>query len=150
MASVLILVGVAAVALVGTTFTNIGLGWYYQSNIPAFAPSGQTIGMIWTVIFILSAVAINLWWGEAKDHRWWQVVWLMVLNGLLNIVWSFLFFVKGWIIAATIEMVALEATIIGLIWLMWPKNKTAASLLIPYAVWVGFATFLAYSFFVAN
>jgi tryptophan-rich sensory protein len=41
-------------------------------------------------------------------------------------------------------MIILEATVIALIVLIWPKSRLSALLLAPYAGWVAFATYLAF------
>jgi benzodiazapine receptor len=61
-----------------------------------------------------------------------------------------LFFYQQWVGSALIEMLLLEATVVLLIIMMWRKLLRSSILLIPYAVWVAFATYLAYSFWILN
>jgi benzodiazapine receptor len=60
----------------------------------------------------------------------------------LNFAWMPLFFVKGWPIPATVDIVALTATV-GYLTYLWGKvDNTASYCLMPYLGWLGFATYL--------
>lgn len=60
----------------------------------------------------------------------------------LNFAWMPLFFVKGWPIPATVDIVALTATV-GYLTYLWGKvDDTASYCLMPYLGWLGFATYL--------
>lgn len=141
---------VFAVGYIGSMFTNIGLPWYNAQNIPSFAPPGGVIGIAWSIIYTLSIIAIILWWNGRRDENWRWVLGLLIANGFLNAFWCYLFFTSRLVFAAIIEMVILEATVIALIILLWRRARVSAILFVPYAVWVVFATYLAYSFWRLN
>ncbi len=146
-----VVLSVLAVGGVGSWLTNQGLSWYNQANIPSFAPGGGVIGTVWTVIYILSAISLILWLSQkSKGQSHSAVVWWFVVNGILNAGWSYLFFFKQQVGLAIVEMLVLEVTVLVLISLMWKRVRWSAILLIPYALWVAFATYLAYSFWVLN
>lgn len=140
------------VALVGGWLTGQGVStWYATLALPEIAPGGGFIGTMWTIIFILSAVAVILIWDARKkfeNFNW--LVGLLVLNGLLNIFWSYVFFVQhllGW---AIVEMVVLNLTTLAIIFWTWNRQRLAAWLFVPYFLWVSFATYLAYSIWLLN
>ena len=136
---------VLLVAVAGSYFTGTGMAWYKTINLPTWAPNGAFIGTVWTIIFILSAIATILVWNGSRGPAFKWIIGLLILNGLLNIFWCFLFFnlhLFGWSI---VEMIILEATVIAPIILIWPSSQPAALLFLPYAVWVPFATYLAIS-----
>lgn len=143
---------VAAVAAVGGQFTRVGLPWYDSANIPGFAPSGVVIGTVWTILYGLAAIALIWFWNRRnkKHTEDGAILWLAIANGILNSLWSYLFFARQAVALAIGEMVVLELTVLGLIWLMWKHYRVSAWLLVPYAIWVGFATYLAYSFWLLN
>ncbi|MBU1131573.1 tryptophan-rich sensory protein [Patescibacteria group bacterium] len=139
------------VSLSGSLLTNSGMDWYDTLNLPAVTPLGSFIGLVWTVIFILTAISALLVWNKAaRDNRFKLIIILFIANALLNIFWSFLFFYQHLILAAVIEMIILEITVLILIYLIWKINKTASWLLAPYAVWVIFATYLAVQILLLN
>lgn len=147
-----VILGVAATGGIGSWLTDQGLDWYFnEAVLPSFAPSGAVIGGVWTIIYALSAVALILWLVQKKhDVNDYRVIWWFVVNGILNAYWSYLFFVQHQVGWAIVEMIGLEITVLILIWLMWKRVRWSAILLIPYAVWVIFATYLAYSFWILN
>lgn len=138
-------------SLSGSWFTNKGMDWYNKLKLPDFTPPGSVIGIVWTIIFILTTISALIVWNKFDyDNKFWLIIGLFILNAILNALWSFIFFYSGQIGPAIIEMLVLEATVIGLIVLIWPLSKLAAGLLIPYSAWVLFATYLAYSIWNLN
>lgn len=139
-------------AFVGSMLTSGDMAWYQTLKLPAMAPPGFAIGIVWTVIFILSAISALIVWNNMLhvDPKFPSIAILFLFNALLNIFWSFLFFNQHLIGFSIIEMVVLEATVIGLIVMIWPLSKWASTLLIPYAVWVVVATYLAYNIWILN
>jgi benzodiazapine receptor len=136
---------VFAVAMTGSLLTSGGMDWYKTIKLPSFTPPGSIIGAVWTTIFILTAISAIIFWGKApRDGRFWWVLGFFILNGLLNIFWSYLFFNRHWIGAAVWEAGVLDLSVIVLIILIWPISRWASILLIPYTAWTTFATYLTY------
>ena len=134
------------VATSGSWLTSKGLSsWYNTLSLPTIAPGGGVIGTVWSIIFILTMISALIVWNKTPlnpNFQW--IVWLFVANAVLNVLWSYLFFylhLTGWPI---VEMIVLNLTTIALIVLMWNPALWAAILLLPYAAWVTFATYLAY------
>lgn len=140
------------VAVTGSLFTTPEIPtWYNSLDLPSWTPSGSIIGLVWTIIFILTACsAILIWQNAPRNRRFWRIVFLFILNGVLNVGWSYLFFNQHLIGASIVEMLVLNATTIALVILTWPINRLAATLLFPYVGWVTFATYLAYSVWQLN
>lgn len=145
-------VSVFLVSFLGSLVTSGNMDWYKTLNLPPIAPPGSFIGLVWTIIFILSAISLLLFWNREQSQKAKQLaILLFAANGLLNIFWSVVFFgwhLIGWSI---VEMLALNLlNLILIIWL-WRKNhKFAFVLLWPYFAWVSFATYLAYSIWLLN
>lgn len=136
------------VSLIGSFFTNLGMDWYEKLTLPLIAPPGGFIGMVWTVIFILSTISALIFWNKTNRSK--LIVILFLINAFLNLFWSFLFFFQGLILVAIIEMIVLELTVILLAVLLWKYSKKASILLWPYALWVVFATYLAFQIYILN
>ena len=133
-------------SLTGSLITNNNLNWYETISIPEWTPSGAIIGMVWTVIFILSTISIILVWNSFKRGSGFNLIMsLFVLNGVLNVLWSWLFFQKHLLLLAGIEAVLLALTVLALIILIRPKIRVAAILLFPYLIWVTFASYLTFT-----
>ncbi len=143
--AVLVAAGAAlAVAATGGTLTRIG-PWYHALVKPAWTPPDPAFGVIWTVIFSLTAIAGVLAWRGAKrpvTREW--LIGLFALNGFLNILWSLLFFALQRPDWALVESAGLWLSVAGLIGFSWPLSRTASLLIAPYLVWVSVATLLNY------
>lgn len=142
---VFIPLAVFAVAILGNWLTRGGMDWYETISLPAFTPPGSIIGAVWTTIFVLTAISAIIFWGKASRGRRfsWTVV-FFILNGLINIFWSFLFFNRHLLGAAVFEAGVLDLSVIALIILIWPVSRLASILLMPYVAWTTFATYLTY------
>lgn len=137
------------VAYLGGQFTNQGLeSWYNTLKLPSIAPPGWFIGLMWTIIYTLTTISAIILWNLTSDKwarwqgRYWLIWILFLINAFLNAYWSYLFFARHLVNWAVVEMIILEITNVALILLTWKFSKTASYLLIPYAVWVAFATYL--------
>lgn len=143
------------VALLGGIFTEFGMQWYTTDlMLPSYVPPDWVFPIVWTVLYIMIAGAAWIVWHEGPKkvlhlfatresrEEYKLLQWMFVVNALLNILWTLLFFVFQALALAAIEIVFLEISIIAMIVLSWKVSKTAAYLLMPYAVWVLFATYL--------
>ncbi len=148
---IIILLIVFFISLFGSLITNNGMAWYNKLLLPSFTPSGAIIGAVWTVVFILSAISVLIYWNKAyRNLRFIVAITLFIINGILNVLWSYLFFGLHLVGASILEMIILEATVIALIFLVRYSSKRASILLYPYAIWVAFATSLAYRVLLLN
>ncbi|MFM9852921.1 MAG: TspO/MBR family protein [Sphingomonadaceae bacterium] len=131
-------------ALMGTTMTVIG-PWYRSLKQPDWAPPEVAFGIVWTIIFTLTAISGVTAWralpgGKSAD----TMIGLFAFNGFLNILWSFLFFRLQRPDWAVIEVAFLWLSIATLIFVLRRDSTTAALLLAPYLVWVTIAAALNY------
>lgn len=135
------------VSVLGSYFSNTGLRiWYRTINLPSWTPPGSVIGAVWTTIFILSTVSALIVWNKTPHTGQFQlIIGVFLVNAILNVGWSYLFFSKHLIGSAVIEAAILGLSVLALIFLIWPLSHKASLLLTPYAFWVSFATYLTYS-----
>jgi len=149
------------VSVTGSMFTSTGMmgeaSWYDSIAKPDFTPPGSFIGMVWTILFILATISALIFWnlhqpfGDiARDGRFQFITFMFLLNAALNVFWSFLFFNQHLIYAAFIEAIILGLTVVVLVVAIWPRSIWSSVLLIPYAAWVGFASYLTYSVWALN
>lgn len=139
------------VAFLGKFLTNQGMSWYNKLNLPSFTPSGEFIGLIWTIIFILTTISALIFYNTFKHNQNFnRILTLFILNAFLNVFWTYLFFYKNLILFSLIEMIFLEISIILLIFFMWKKSRFVSSLLFLYALWVLIATYLTVNIYLLN
>lgn len=138
------------VALAGSLLTSKGMDWYKTLTLPVWTPSGFVIGLIWTIIFILSAIsAILVWNGFSRGVRFNLIIVMFLVNAALNVLWSYLFFGKHLFCKAVVDAGFLSLSVFILIILINPVRK-AAILLYPYFFWTVFATYLAFKILILN
>jgi len=136
---------VIAVSILGSVFSGSGdMLWYNTLTKPDLTPASWAFPLAWTIIFFLSAVSALLAYNKSLGSLRVAIVSLFLVNGILNVLWSLLFFKLHLIEPALIEMVLLEASVIMLMFVLLRVSKTAVWLLAPYAVWVAFATYLTF------
>ncbi len=141
-------------SVTGSFFTSQGMDWYKTINLPAWTPEGSFIGGVWTTIFILTTISALIVWNKSSktpfNKRLRRIIIIFIANAALNVFWSFLFFTSHLIGLAVLEAVLLDISVIILIILIWPISKLASILLLPYAGWVAFATYLTYVIWTLN
>lgn len=147
--SVIICLGVGFAA--GMATQNGVVEWYPQLNKPSFNPPNWIFGPVWTVLYIMMGVAAALVWHKAGNKRKGQealiLFWVhLILNGL----WSITFFYIQNIEMAFIVIGILWGLIGLLIFRFMKIKKLAGYLLIPYWLWVTFASVLNYYIMVLN
>ena len=140
------------IALAGRSLTAQGVNTWYPALVkPEYTPPGSLIGMTWTLIYILAAASLIIFVNRARNSPvFWSVILLYIINGVLNGLWSYLFFTKHLLGPAVFDA-AILATTVALIMIMTRRYAYLASvLLLPYFLWVCFATYLAYDIFMLN
>lgn len=138
----LIVAGLAAVgmALAGGLLTEIG-PWYRGLRKPSWQPPDWLFGPAWTLILGLEAWSASLAWDAAGNERP-LVVGLFLVNAVLHVLWSPLFFKLRRPDWALIEVPLLWLSILALMIALAPISPLASALLTPYLLWVTFAAYL--------
>lgn len=148
---ILIPLAIALTAFIGGKITSVGMDWYKSINIPSWTPPGSVIGIVWTIIFILTAISAIIFWNKVPlGNVFYWILGFFIANLLLNILWSALFFGLHYIGLAVIEALVLDLSVIVIMVLLYPFSKLASMLLLPYAVWTAFASYLTYSVWFLN
>lgn len=141
------------VALIGSYLTSKGMSWYNTELIqPSLTPPRWAFPVAWNIIFVLTTISAVLLWNVFKKRTkvFYAIFALFVLNAVLNVAWSALFFVMHNVFASLIEMMVMELSTLAIMVLSYKYSKLAAFLLLPYFLWVGFATYLTYLIMQAN
>ncbi len=130
-------------------FVNTG-GWYEQLAKPVWNPPDWIFGPVWTVLYIMMAVAAWLVWqrGGWKQQR--LPLTLYLVQWALNALWTPLFFGLQRPGLAFVEILVLLVAIIATLVAFWRVRLTAAILLIPYALWAAFAAALNFTIWRMN
>jgi benzodiazapine receptor len=138
---VIAVLGAIVVAVAGFLLTDIG-PWYRALVKPSWQPPDWLFGPVWTTIFLLAAISAAMAWNGAPSGTRVMIAALFVLNGLLNMLWSLLFFHLKRPDWALWEVPVLWLSVLVLIIAVLPWSRLAAWLLVPYLLWVAFAAYL--------
>jgi tryptophan-rich sensory protein len=115
--------------------------WYLTLNKPSWNPPSWLFGPVWTTLYVLMGIACYLIW-KSEHPRKKQVLTLYFLQLFLNFLWSPAFFGVQNPMLGMLVIVPLWASILACILFFRKINTWAAVLMIPYLLWVSFATVL--------
>lgn len=137
-------IGCELVGILGTPFTAAAIPtWYATLNKPFFAPPNWLFGPAWTLLYFLMGVSFYLIWKQNSKSKETKTAKKFFLAQLfLNFIWSPIFFGLRSPLLGLIVIIILWALIIATIYKFYPLSKWAAYLLVPYLLWVTFATTL--------
>ena len=140
-----------AAAGVGSLYTTPAIpGWYASLQKPAFSPPNWIFGPVWTLLYLMMAVAVWMVWRERGFGGAPLPLTLFAVQLTLNALWSIIFF--GWRRPdlALVEIFFLWAAIFATMLSFWRVSQFAAWLMWPYLLWVTFAGFLNLSIWKLN
>ena len=139
------------VGALGSHVTAISVSsWYTLIEKPSWTPSNWLFPPVWTTIFVLMAIAAWMVWKAAGCRFPARVFAVFVLQLVLNLGWSILFFGMQSPGSAFIEIIFLWAIIIFMIAMFRSKSPVTTFLLLPYLVWITFAGYLNYAIWILN
>jgi len=145
-----VLICFLAASLGGLLTASSVRGWYQQLNKPALAPPDWVFGPVWTILYLMMAVAAWLVWRRGRWTEQRKPLVLFAIQLALNVAWSGIFFAMQNPGLAFAEILVLWLAILGTAISFWYRSRLAAGLLVPYLAWVTFAAFLNFEFWRLN
>ncbi|MFH1826224.1 MAG: TspO/MBR family protein [bacterium] len=136
---------------IGQIFTMPSIAtWYAALNKPFFNPPNWIFGPVWTILYVLMAVAAWLIWQKGQGKEVKAALGIFVGQLILNSLWSIIFFGLHQPAWALIEILVLWLAILLTIVRFRTLSKLAAWLLVPYILWVSFASVLNLAIVILN
>lgn len=132
------------VGIIGSIFTSNAISeWYVYLNKPSFSPPNWLFGPVWTTLYFLMGVSFYLifikGWHKKNIQ---QACYLFITQLALNFIWTPVFFGLRSPFLGFIVIIALWLAIIMTMKKFYSISKPAFYLLIPYLLWVSFASVL--------
>jgi len=125
--------------------------WYLELNKPSFNPPNWVFAPVWTILYIMMGVAAGIVCAKGFYHIWVKTaLYHFGIQLLFNALWSIIFFGFKNTFGALLVILTLLILLIFTIKWFTVVSKTAAYLLIPYLLWVCFATALNYKIWELN
>jgi len=127
--------------------------WYQNLQRPPFTPPNWVFGPAWAILYAMILLSIILYVRAPKTAPKYVIITTYILLAVhiaTNLLWTALFFRLQSPALALVDIVLLDLTLALLIYRFYPTSPTASLLLIPYQLWVLFATYLNVGFWVLN
>ena len=131
------------VGILGSVFTIPSItSWYSHLNKPLFNPPNWIFGPVWTTLYLLMGISFFLILEKKLKKQKNFLIILFSAQLFLNFLWSVIFFGMHLPGPAFINIVLLWISIVLLIINFWKFSRLASLLLMPYLLWVSFASLL--------
>ncbi len=165
-------VAVNAIGAFGVPFTTPDAAWFVAAELPPYYPPNWAFGVVWPVLYALLGVAAVLVHreGRARDAAAGidavQTDWLrglvprdrearvaLALFGVqlaVNVAWSPVFWGLRRVDLGLVVLVVLFALVVATAVAFARVDRRAAALLVPYLLWIAFATALNYGIWALN
>lgn len=141
-----------AAGMPGLLFTKPGENsWYRQLEKPPFNPPNWVFPVVWPTLYTLMGISLFLVWnkGFEKDEVKSALVPFSIQWGL-NSIWSIIFFNLNAPFYALGNIILLWGAILLTMRRFYQLSRPAGWLLLPYLLWVSFATLLNYEIWRRN
>lgn len=132
--------------IIGGMFSamNVNSEWFLSIN-PSISPPGYVFGIVWNVLYLLIGCSLYYVWYSCKDQKdKIKIVIFFGTNFVFNVLWSITFFGLKDVYMAFMIILFILISLVGMIIISSRINKRALYLLIPYLLWIIFATLLNY------
>ncbi len=139
-----LLVSFIAAAIGGAASIQAG-SFYTELVRPNWAPPPSIFGPVWTVLYALMGIAAWLVWRVGGFRAARSALTLFLVQLALNALWTWLFFSFHRGALAFADILLLWVLIVATLIAFWRIRPLAGALLVPYLLWVSFASALNYA-----
>jgi len=137
-----------AAGAIGAVASMDAASFYAQLSKPSWAPPASIFGPVWSALYALMGISAWLVWRSPGPRR--LALALFCVQLAANALWSWLFFAWRSGPAAAVEVLVLLALIVATVAAFWHRSRLAALLLLPYTLWVSFASVLTWALWRIN
>ena len=138
-----------AAGAVGSMFTISAIPiWYAALQKPWFTPPNWLFAPVWLTLYFLMGVTLYLLWEKRPQSG--SALAAFGVQLVLNIAWSAVFFGAHELFYGFVVIAMLWVAILVTMLLSFRLSKSAATLLVPYILWVTIASALNYYVWVLN
>lgn len=142
------LLSVLLVALLGSIFVKVGMGWFNDLNKPDEWIPNIVIPIVWTVIY--SLFIIYLWHLVRSGIENKKLNFLLVINGVANVLWCLVFFAFNSLLGGLIFIIINLIVSILLLKEICAKSGIYGYILLVYPIWLSVATCLNLASWILN
>ncbi|KDR96739.1 TspO and MBR related proteins [Peptoclostridium litorale DSM 5388] len=140
-----------AVGMLSALLTADTMMVYMDLRRPSFSPPGWMFGPVWTLLYALMGYAsFRIWVKRKEDSNASSALGVYSLQLFLNFIWTILFFRMQLRGVAFVDIILLLAFIVLTTVKFFNIDRFAGYIMIPYIMWVSFASVLNYAFWSIN
>lgn len=137
------LILVLITAAICSYFNRFGMqNFYSQINLSALTPPNIVFPIVWTCLYATLVISFDLVLNHGDKHKIRPAAQVFTLNLFLQALWTFVFFYNAYFLVGFAILVVLDFVTAAMMKMFYDVNKTAGLLLIPYMLWLLFATYL--------
>lgn len=142
----ILITSIIVIELIGiiTTLFIDAQGFYQSILLPQFAPPGWVFGIAWTILYLLLGITFSILYQERMNYQ----LKIFITQMILNFSWSFIFFNLEFFVLSymmIVIMIILTAYIVIL-----TRKALISKLLLPYIMWLLFASYLNLGIIILN
>ena len=123
--------------------------WYFGLEKSSLTPPNWVFPVAWTSLYVMIGISLYAFVMKADGKRRPALV-VFAIQLVLNGAWSWLFFGLHQPGLAPVDIVLMWLPIVATIVTFGRDSKLAAALLVPYLLWVSFASYLNFAIWSAN
>ncbi len=124
--------------------------WYVHLAKPAWTPPGWLFGPVWGMLYLAMSISAWLVWRQRHAARVSLPLGIYFTQLAINGTWSWLFFGQQWINLALVNLIVLVILVAVTVAMFQRVRKAAGLMLIPYLLWISFATALNFQIWRVN
>jgi len=136
------LILVLITAFICSYFNHFGMkNFYSEITLSVLTPPNFVFPIVWTLLYASLVIAFDLVLNTEDKQKIRPAAQIFTLNLFLQALWTFVFFYQAYFLVGFAVLVVLDF-VAAMIKLFYGINKKAGLLLIPYMLWLLFATYL--------
>ena len=123
--------------------------WYTSLTKPPLAPNDSIFAPVWTVLYITIFIAFVIYFFKKHEHKSLGYIYFLI-QLVLNFLWAPSFFYLKNIVLAFVVIIFLDIFVFLTMKKFYSISKVAGLILLPYFLWILFATYLNLGYLILN
>lgn len=145
---IITIISIIVVATLGSIFVNLGTDWFNSLIKPTQWIPNILIPIVWTIIYLTFAVILTIW--QLKEDLPRPVLYWLIINGILNILWCLIFFTLHLTFIGNIVII-LNLIASFVLFIQIDKAKPLYAIITAiYPIWLSIATTLNLALWILN
>ena len=145
---IITLASIVGVAVLGTIFAQLGMGWFDNLQKPTEWIPSWIIPVVWTVIYLLFAYVLIKWQNKTPLTK--ENIILLVINGVLNVLWCLVFFTLNQLLLGNVIIIVNALFALRLYFEICKEDALNGLIISLYPIWLCVATTLNIAVWILN